>query len=300
MAILVSILLSLYIILVTAWVSGALYFDLGKEKLSGKIAIIIWLIFVGTIIFLYQLGMGSLILTGALLVILLWWFSQQPSNDREWDPNFSQLCRIHVHGDQVDVENVRNTEYRSLNDYDLQYENRSYRLSDLVGADILILFWGSDMASHPMLIFDFGEHRHLCFSVETRYRKDQDYNVLKGLYRQYELMYVVSDERDAILRRSKYGDNQDCFLYRIESDLESVRQLFLDCVQSTNALADTPRWYHIITDNCTSAVIKRRSRKVEFDPRYYVNGALDKLLYERCLLVQDLPFDELKDRKSVV
>ena len=288
----------IYLIMVSAWVCGAFYFDLGKESGWGILACIAW---IGFVVFTltYSVLYSSLIVTGALLVVLIWWFSQKPSLDREWDPNFSKPCRIRIHGDLIEVDNIRNTEYRSLTDYDLKYENRVYRAEDLQGADVLILFWGSSLLSHPMMIFDFGNNQHLCFSVEVRYRANQNYSFLKGIYRQYELMYVVTDERDAILRRTRYAENQDCYLYRLRADQPGIQQLFREYADAANELATHPRWYHAITDNCTTTIIKRRVEKVQFDLRFYMNGALDKLLYERELIDTSLSFSELKARSHI-
>ena len=145
-----------------------------------------------------------------------------------------------------------------------------------------------------MVIFDFGRDQHLCFSVEVRYRVGQPYDILRAVYRQYELMYVVSDERDAILRRTKFAENQDCYLYRLQIDAEAVRQLFDEFVVATNRLADSPRWYNAVTDNCTTSILKQRTEKVDLDVRMFFNGSLDRLFYERGRLDNQLPFDELK------
>jgi hypothetical protein len=153
--------------------------------------------------------------------------------------------------------------------------------------------------SHPMVIFDFGSGQHLCFSVEVRFREGQTYSILKSLFRQYELMYVVSDERDAIWLRTRFAEGQDCFLYRLQLDTAGVRVLFQEYVDATNELARSPRWYHGVTDNCTTAVLKNRTTKVDLDVRLFINGALDRLLYERKILFCRLPFKELKKRSRI-
>jgi hypothetical protein len=62
--------------------------------------------------------------------------------------------------------------------------------------------------SHPMFVFDFGPDGRVCISIEVRYRIGQDYNMMRSLYRQQELVYIVCDERDAILRRTKYSADE--------------------------------------------------------------------------------------------
>ncbi len=290
----------LYQFLVSIWVCGALYFDVGRQSCFGILWMVVWGVFVIMVnVFVQPIFYAVLCFTLVFALILVWWFSQRPSNERDWEPNFSKLCRIKIDGDNVVVKNVRNSYYRSREDYDVNHETRDYRLSELSAAEVLILFWGSSWMSHPMVIFDFGNDRHLCISVEVRYRRGQTYNIFKSLFRQYEIMYVVSDERDAILMRTKFGENQDCYLYRLQLDRESVLQLFREYVGTINRLADSPEWYHGLTDNCTTAIAKQRTEKVDLDVRLFLNGKLDKLLYDRGRLHCQLPFEDLK-RQSLI
>ena len=148
---------------------------------------------------------------------------------------FSQLPQMSIEGNTLTVEHLRNTRYRTLEDYDYRYENRRYDLSQLQAIDFSILFWGSETMSHPMAVFDFGLNQHLCISMEVRYRENETYNILGSIYRQNELMYVVSDERDAILRRTRYCDNQD---------MRQPRYLSLSAPASKNRIALHIRGLH--------------------------------------------------------
>lgn len=299
-SVLISVTLSIYLLVISIWLCGALFYDVAQGSKWGWLGITLWVTSVITSVTLLKpVYLSVLAITVAFLLFLAWWLSQRPSNDRNWEPNFSKPCRVQVSDDNVVVQNVRNTEYRSLTDYDVNYETRKYRISDLKKADLLILFWGSTWMSHPMVIFNFGEEQHLCFSVEARYRKGQNYSFFGGLYRQYELMYVVSDERDAILLRTKFTENQDCYLYRLKIDAESIRKLFHEFAESTNRLHDSPQWYNAVTNNCTTAILKSRREKVELDVRFFLNGALDRLLYERGQIDNRMPFEELKKQSRI-
>ena len=226
--------------------------------------------------------------------VLAWWLTQRPSNDRDWDPNFEKLAAITINGDEVTVGNVRNTHYRSLNDYDCRYEDRSYNLSQLKAVDLLVIFWGSTAVSHPAAIFDFGTQGHLCISIEVRYRANGKYELLPNFFRQNELMYVVSDERDAILRRTLYSEGQDCYLYRLQTTSNANLELFLEYSREINELLDKPRWYNLLFANCTTCIYRQHQGKMAWDWRIVFNGAVDRMLYEWGRLYQQLPFEELK------
>ena len=157
------------------------------------------------------------VLLGVAALFLVWWLRQKPSHDRDWDPSVAVLPRAVRDGDVVTIENVRNFEYRSLDDFTPRYETRTVHLANLRGLDIIFFNWGSPWMSHPVLVFDFGPDGRVCMSIEVRYRKGQKYSILRSLYRQQELIFLVADERDAILRRTKYGPSQEAHLYRLNA-----------------------------------------------------------------------------------
>ena len=282
------------------WGVGALYYDAGQQTRWGLFWGALWLL---STILLFSLvtpfWLATALFAGAFAILLAWWFSQKPSHDRDWDPNFSRLPRMRVEGDAVTVTNVRNTRYRSLEDYDLRHETRTYALSELKAVDVLVLFWGSPYICHPMAIFDFGNDQHLCISIEVRYRKNDHYGVLQGLYRQNELIYLVSDERDAIWRRTKHAEGQDFYLYRLQKDPGFVRQLFDGYMESINRIFEQPKWYHTLTSNCTTSIYFQRKGQIPWDWRMLFNGSFEKMLYDWGRLEQRLPFEELKKRSHI-
>jgi len=164
----------------------------------------------------------------------------------------------------------------------------------LKGADIIFFNWGSPWMSHPVLVFDFGPDGRICGSIEVRYRKGQNYSILRSLYRQQELIFVVADERDVILRRTKCGKNQEALLYRFNASSEELRTTFLDYMEAINSLCQTPRWYHGLFANCTTTYYRLPSTRRRFDWRVLANGRLDRALYEAGRLDRTLPYEELR------
>jgi hypothetical protein len=131
-------------------------------------------------------------------------------------------------------------------------------------------------------------------SIEVRFRKGQNYSVLRSLYRQQELIFVAADERDIILRRTKHSRDQVGRLYRLTADAEELRAVFLDYIQVINSLCEKPRWYHGLCANCTTSFYQLPSRRYRFDWRVLANGRLDEALYEDGRLDRTLPFAELR------
>jgi len=283
-----------------AWTAGALFYDVGRASKFAWILVFLWILSVVCLFLVWQPLWKPFVLTLIVFgLFLLWWLSQKPLNDRNWNPNFANLARIEMEGDVATIHNIRNTEYRTLQDFTTHYETRTQRLSNLVGIDVIITYWGSSWICHPMLVFDFGSEGRICISIEVRYRQGQKYGFLPSLYRQQEICYVFCDERDAILKRSRYSENHDVYLYRLSAENDEIQKVFLEYVVSANDLAESPCWYNGLTTNCTTSIYRQRAREIDWDWRWLFNGQLDQMIYDRGRLDTSLPFEELKQKSWV-
>jgi hypothetical protein len=280
---------------VTVWMAGAIYYDLCRGARWGRWLAAGW---AGGVVVLFAawqpLWQPFAALLGVAALFLAWWLRQKPSHTRDWDPAVAVLPRAVRQGDVVTIENLRNFDYPAPDEFAPRYETRTFHLANLKGADIIFFTWGSPWMSHPVLVFNFGADGRVCLSIEVRYRKGQVYSVLRSFYRQQELVFVAADERDVILRRTKYGRNQEAYLYRFTASTEELRAAFLDYVGAINGLYEKPRWYHGLCANCTTAFYRLPSSRVRCDWRVLANGRLDRALYEAGRLDRTLPFPELR------
>ena len=284
--------------------AGAIYFDVGKRLGHRSLLLGIWIASVGVLLLCSpSIAFSVTAITAALICFLVWWFRQQPSHDGNWDPNFARLPQLTLvedaPGRSLVVENLRNSNYPGLGKSEVRYEVAEFPYDQVTAVDALIVFWGSQWICHPMAIFEFANERRLCFSIEVRYREGEEYSVLPSIYRQHELMYVVSTERDAILRRAVYHQGVDCYLYRLQVSREFSQQLLSEYVTATNRIAEHPRWYNAITSNCTTEIFSNRREKTPWDWRMLINGQFDRMLYDKELLVDDRPFETLKNQSRI-
>jgi hypothetical protein len=282
--------------LITLWTAGAIYYDVCRDTRWGRLLAPGWAIAVIGMFAVWQpLWQPFVVLLGALGLFLGWWFRQKPSHHRDWDTSVAVLPRAVRAGELVTVDNVRNFDYRSPGDFTPRYEARTFDVAKLKSADIIFFNWGSPWMSHPVLVFDFGPDGRVCVSIEVRYRKGQKYSVLRSFYRQQELILVVADERDVILRRTKYRRNQEeAHLYRFTASAQELRVVFLDYVEAINSLYDKPRWYHGLCANCTTTFYRLPNSRFRCDWRVLANGRLDRALYESGRLDRTLSFSELR------
>lgn len=222
----------------------------------------------------------------------------RPSNDRDWTPNEAVLPAAEFDGTHVTLRNVRNTTYRSPDDYTPAYYDATFDLTGLRRVWFgVVPFSGSTALAHTFLSFEFAGPRFVAISVEARKERGERYHSLKGLFRRYELMYVVADERDAIGLRTTYRRDA-VYLYPMRASAERVRQLFVAMLTRANELRERPRFYHTLTANCTSTIVRHVNSlvpgRVPFSYRWLLPGYADRLAYDLGLIETDLPRDSLR------
>lgn len=237
----------------------------------------------------------------AFAVVLVWWLLMPPSNSRNWQPDVAVLPWAEIEGDRVTIHNIRNCDYRSETDYTVRHYDKTFDLNKLESVDLSLVYWGSPYIAHTMFSFGFEGEGIVCFSIETRKEVGEAYSTVKGFFRQYELTYVVADERDLIGLRTNYRGEQ-VYLYRLKASPALIRKVFLDYLREVNSLKERPEWYNALTSNCTTNI---RGHTAPYNPdtrldwRIIVNGFVDEMLYESKTIDTSLPFPELKKRSLI-
>jgi len=298
----VTVLLSVMVLADVAWSTLALWFDGPDSRvLAGTMA--------GGMA-LVSLALASLVrpflrgLVAALLpavVVALWWISIAPSNSGDWAPDVARIASASIDGSRVTIQNVRNFGYRSESDYDQRWETRTYDLDRIHGLDLFLSFWGPNQIAHTIVSWEFDDGQHLAISIETRKERGEAYSALRGFFRQYELYYVIADERDLVGLRTNYRGEQ-VYLYRIGIRPSQARALLVDYLNEVNRLGDHPRWYNALTQNCTTTIrghVQSAGADGRLDWRLLANGHLDELLYERGQIDTALPLAELRARSNI-
>jgi hypothetical protein len=238
----------------------------------------------------------------AFAVVLICFLLIPPSNSRNWQPDVAVLPWADIQGNKVTIHNIRNNDYRSETDYTVRHYDKTFDLTKLKSVDLSLVYWGSPYIAHTMMSFGFEGEGFVCFSIETRKEKGEDYSTIKGFFRQYEITYVVADERDLIGLRTNYRVGEDVYLYRLAAPADLARKVFLSYLREVTSLKEQPEWYNALTDNCTTSI---RGHTAPYNPdarldwRIIVNGFIDEMLYERKTVNTSMPFAELKKRSLI-
>jgi hypothetical protein len=166
---------------------------------------------------------------------------------------------------------------------------------------MFLSFWGSPLIAHTIASWEFEDGPPLAVSIETRKEAGENYSAILGFFRQFELYYVVSDERDVVaLRTNQRGE--EVYLYRLMTPVPVARDILLDYVRAINGLAESPRWYNAFSHNCTTQIRRHVQHVAPKNPlswKLLVNGYLPELGYERGTIDTSLPFEELRQSSNI-
>jgi len=283
------------------WATLAIYYsNLPWPGLRLGLAIVFAAFAIWAIWFAPQRRM-SVVLIVLYLGVVAWWISIAPSHDRQWRPEVAVMPRAFLDGDRVRLTGVRNFEYRTRNDFTVRYEEREISLSHLTGIDFYVSYWSEGLVAHTFLSFIFDNALPLSISIETRPEVGEGFAPIASLFKQFELIYVVGDERDLVGVRANHR-SETVYLYRLNASPDDARRLLLVYLARINELADRPEFYHLLSNSCTINIIRYANaagRVGRLDIRHVLNGLIDSYLYASGRIDTSLPLDELRRRSLI-
>jgi hypothetical protein len=301
-------LLGLLLLIMSAWGVMALwYFDDANAALRATLAAAFALVSLTTLAALALRRWRWRAVTaflGLFALLVLCWRAQMPSNTRDWQTEVAVLPYATIDGDRLTMHNIRNFDYRSETNFIPAYYDKTFDLRQLDSVDLVAVYWMGPQIAHIFLSFGFAGQDHLAISIEARKPRGEGFSTLKGFFRQYELYYVVADERDVIRLRTNYRKDppEEVHIYRIHGSAENARLLFGTYLDKINALKAHPEFYNSLTTNCTTN-IWLQSRvlpgHLPFSWKILISGHVPEYLYEAGKLDTDVSFAELQQRSIV-
>jgi hypothetical protein len=235
---------------------------------------------------------------GAALLFLVAWMRVEPSDDRLWMSDVARTARATVTDSTITFHNVRNFDYRSPTEFDEVWEERSYRLDQLAGVDLFSSHWMGPRVAHVIVSFDFGGGGRIAISIEVRREQGEHFSWLRGLFRHFELIFIVADERDVIRLRTNHRkrEPEQVFRYRLTGTPEMARHFLLAYARRINAAAERPEFYNTLTTNCTNTIwelAEMNPGRVPFSWKLMISGYAAEYLYDQGRLDRSVSFAEL-------
>ena len=198
------------------------------------------------------------------LVIGLFWLilrhlRLRPSNDRSWVNDNKRMAAAKFDGEEVTISNVRDFEWRSSRDFDERWVEMKINLNDVSKIWFVLEYFDPSrrQMAHTIMSFEMKDGTRVACSIEVRREKGERYHPLKGLFRQYELIYVWATERDVIGVRTRCRKNSVTHLFEaVVLGPGNERRMLESYLRRTNKLSQDPEWYNTITNTCTTNIVR--------------------------------------------
>src|SRR5690606_16858448 len=273
----IKILILLLVLMVTVWGALALLFQWPAG--AGRWMLVsVWVEM--ALLSLYALSNGKNVFfvpQGLGLVLLLgWWGSIVPSNERLWATDVNRMSYGEIHGSVVTLHNVRDFNWRSETDFDERWITQDYDLQTLKSVDMFLSYWMGPVIAHTLVSFGFEDGRHVVFSVEIRKERGEAFSAIGGFFKEFELSLIAATEQDIVRTRTNVR-GEDVYMYSVELAKPAMQALFLSYVEQGRQLQTAPRFYNTLTANCTTIVYDMVSKIVDgvpWDWRVLASGYL--------------------------
>ncbi len=227
-------------------------------------------------------------LLGLAAVALLVWL-RHPSLSRQWDDDVRVLAGVEMPGQGlVRFTNIRDWSYTQDSVVSKRYFDATFDPRHI--GDMWLYeqqLDGTGLIAHTFLVFEFddqeGPTRYIGLSVETRRELGEEYSLIGGVLRSFEVTHIWATESDLVTRRVLYLD-YPLTRYRLEIPQEYRARIFRQFAQETDDLATAPRWYNTVTNNCTSSLIQyvnaSEPNAIPLHYSYVLTGKVDEYLAE--------------------
>lgn len=219
-----------------------------------------------------------------------------PPQNRIWDSQHRIVPWADLGPSRIVIHNVRNARYAAGRPADVRYETREYDLNRLDSASFVICPFAHGVA-HTFVTFGFG-NEYVAISVEAQRPAERpQYSPLRGLFPQYGLTYVISDERDAVTLRVVEW-NEPVYVYPVRAGRDRIGRVFLSMLRRANHLQRKPEWYNTIGNNCTTNLVRHVNEitpgRIPWALGLILNADADRVAYQRGLIATDLPFAQAR------
>ncbi len=206
---------------------------------------------------------------------------------------------VEFEGDRATVRDIRDFSYASDGEIaEVRYYDRTFDLNSIKSVWYGISHFADHGLAHTFLSFGFEGDRYLAVSVEARQEVGESYHPVTGLFRNFELVYVLGDERDVVGLRS-HVRKERVYLYQLDIRPETAGKVLRKMLSIVNEINEAPLFYNTLFDNCTTNLVAHAENlsfwERLFDYRIVLPGFSDELAYEKKLVRTDIPFCELRE-----
>jgi hypothetical protein len=223
----------------------------------------------------------------------------RPDNNQVWALEQERKAVVTVKGDKVHVQNVRNFTWRSATDFDVGWYERTYDLNKLESMYYVVASMAKwEAVAHVFVCFGFSDGQNVAVSVEGHRQDGRPYAVVASMFRQFQLIYVIGDERDVVgLRGAIWKD--PVYFYPARTTQERKRAIFVDMMERAHSLEERPEFYHLLLNNCMNNITyhlrRLGGRPLPHDLQILLTGLSDRVAHRLGYIDTDLPFEKARE-----
>ncbi|MBA61129.1 MAG: hypothetical protein CMJ76_02075 [Planctomycetaceae bacterium] len=222
------------------------------------------------------------------LLVLMALLCIRPRTDHNWAEDMQRSAQVQIDDGIAIIRNVRDFSYQSESKFAASWITRRIPLQGLrkvwLGVEQISTWEG---VAHIFITFEYQDEddkwNTLAVSAEIRRQFGEEFSVQRGLFRNFELAYVVGTEADLIGLRTHIRLDP-VRLYPLMMGREFVQRLFEDVMQRVINLQENPEFYHTITNNCASNMLYHLNKLApapisKWDKRIIFTGLVDRIIY---------------------
>lgn len=225
----------------------------------------------------------------------------KPTHEKDWNIDHAKLPHAEINGDMIKIYNIRNFKYKDETIISPDFYNKTFDLKKLSKVYYVVSHFANfNGIAHTFLSFEFDDDKYISLSIEARRTKKQkEYSLLKGFFKQYEMIYVLGDENDILKVRTNIRKERVHF-YPVNATPQKVREMFLAIIKRVNKIYTEAEFYNTADNNCTNNlvnhVVEITNHKIPWSYKIFLPGYSDKLAYQMNFIPTDKSFREIKKR----
>ena len=179
-----------------------------------------------------------------------------PSNDLSWVNENKYTAYAEIKNDEVVLKNIRDFNWRTTKDFDERWIEKKFKISDCTKIWLVLEYFYPTRRpiAHTLLSFEFKDGTRISCSIEVRREPGEKFSPIKGLLREFEIMYVWATEDDVIGVRSRCRKSETHLFEAIILGEGNQCRMLESYLRRTNQLNEKPEFYNSLFNNCTTNI----------------------------------------------
>ncbi len=287
------------------WALGLYLYGLESSAPLRWTAALAWLVLGGLLVWAaIRLRRGYWLPLLALMLPCTLWFSLRPGRIEIYRSEQARIPWGEFHGREVVLHDLRACRYLDAERPLCDWYDVTVNLDSLERIDFFLVYFAAWRGvAHTFLSFGFAGGEQVALSVEARRAAGEPYAILPGLYRRFELMYLLGDELDIVGRRLHH-EGDPIYMLPITAPPEKLREYFVSVLNTANQLWRQPEHYNTLTSTCTNQLVMEANPLREdpislWDWRLFFPGYSGEVAQEAGLLDLTGPLPEVLEQYRV-